>query len=47
MAAFGLLAAQRVLVELFADGPTADKVTAALPALAALAEALPSARTSL
>ncbi|MFI9643585.1 ABC transporter ATP-binding protein [Micromonospora sp. NPDC051925] len=37
MAAFGLLAAQRVLVELFAGGPTADKVTAALPALAALA----------
>lgn len=37
MSAFGLLAAQRVLVELFAGGPTADKVTAALPALAALA----------
>ncbi|WP_431893224.1 ABC transporter ATP-binding protein [Micromonospora haikouensis] len=37
MAAFGLLATQRVLVELFAGGPTADKVMAALPALAALA----------
>ncbi|MFY1701876.1 ABC transporter ATP-binding protein [Micromonospora sp. WMMA1923] len=37
MAAFGLLATQRVLVELFAGGPTADKVIAALPALAALA----------
>ncbi|MFI6129485.1 ABC transporter ATP-binding protein [Micromonospora sp. NPDC051141] len=37
MAAFGLLAVQRVLVELFAGGPTADKVRAALPALAALA----------
>lgn len=37
MAAFGLLAAQRVLVELFAGGPTADKVVAALPALVALA----------
>ncbi|MDG4795478.1 ATP-binding cassette domain-containing protein [Micromonospora sp. WMMD1082] len=37
MAAFGLLAAQRVLVELFAGGPTSDKVIAALPALAALA----------
>lgn len=37
LAAFGLLAAQRVLVELFAGGPTADKVIAALPALAALA----------
>ncbi|MFC4016443.1 ABC transporter ATP-binding protein [Micromonospora sp. GCM10011542] len=36
MAAFGLLATQRVLVELFAGGPTADKVMAALPALAAL-----------
>ncbi|MFD0784782.1 ABC transporter ATP-binding protein, partial [Micromonospora azadirachtae] len=32
-----LLAAQRVLVELFAGGPTADKVVAALPALIALA----------
>ncbi|MFV2104603.1 hypothetical protein ACFHWY_26775, partial [Micromonospora sp. LOL_024] len=39
MSAFGLLAAQRVLVELFAGGPTADKVVAALPALAALAAA--------
>ncbi|MEU8264206.1 ABC transporter ATP-binding protein [Micromonospora sp. NPDC048999] len=37
MAAFGLLATQRVLVELFAGGPTADKVVAALPALAVLA----------
>lgn len=37
MSAFGLLAVQRVLVELFAGGPTADKVVAALPALAALA----------
>ncbi|MER7459857.1 ABC transporter ATP-binding protein [Micromonospora sp. NPDC126480] len=37
MAAGGLLAAQRVLVELFAGGPTADKVVAALPALAVLA----------
>ncbi|MFD2762741.1 ATP-binding cassette domain-containing protein [Micromonospora eburnea] len=37
MAAFGLLATQRVLVELFAGGPTPDKVVAALPALAALA----------
>jgi len=37
MAAFGLLATQRVLVELFAGGPTADKVVAALPALTALA----------
>ncbi|WP_231935268.1 ATP-binding cassette domain-containing protein [Micromonospora viridifaciens] len=39
MAAFGLLATQRVLVELFAGGPTAEKVVAALPALAALAAA--------
>ncbi|MEV6814542.1 ATP-binding cassette domain-containing protein [Micromonospora sp. NPDC051296] len=39
MAAFGLLATQRVLVELFAGGPTGDKVVAALPALAALAGA--------
>ncbi|WFE30791.1 ATP-binding cassette domain-containing protein [Solwaraspora sp. WMMD791] len=37
MASFGLLATQRVLVELFAGGPTADKVVAALPALTALA----------
>ncbi|MGV9215674.1 ABC transporter ATP-binding protein [Micromonospora sp. RB23] len=40
MAAFGLLATQRVLVELFAGGPTADKVRAALPALAVLAVAI-------
>ncbi|MGW0434820.1 ABC transporter ATP-binding protein [Micromonospora sp. NPDC003197] len=39
MAAFGLLATQRVLMELFAGGPTADKVVAALPALAVLAGA--------
>ncbi|MFK3979497.1 ABC transporter ATP-binding protein [Micromonospora sp. NPDC050397] len=39
MAAFGLLATQRVLVELFAGGPTPDKVTAALPALGLLAAA--------
>ncbi|MEV6370150.1 ATP-binding cassette domain-containing protein [Micromonospora musae] len=39
MSAFGLLAAQRVLVELFAGGPTADKVVAALPALVTLAAA--------
>ncbi|MFG2057629.1 ABC transporter ATP-binding protein [Micromonospora sp. NPDC048930] len=39
MAAFGLLATQQVLVELFAGGPTRDKVVAALPALAALAGA--------
>lgn len=39
MAAFGLLATQRVLMELFAGGPTADKMVAALPALAALAGA--------
>ncbi|MEV0606559.1 ABC transporter ATP-binding protein [Polymorphospora rubra] len=39
MAAFGLLATQRVLVELFAGGPTPDRVTAAIPALAALAAA--------
>ncbi|MFY1674477.1 ABC transporter ATP-binding protein [Plantactinospora sp. WMMB334] len=37
MSAFGLLATQRVLVELFAGGPTADKVVAALPALTVLA----------
>jgi ATP-binding cassette subfamily B protein len=37
MSALGLLATQRVLVELFAGGPTADKVVAALPALVALA----------
>ncbi|RKR88387.1 ATP-binding cassette subfamily B protein [Micromonospora pisi] len=39
MAAFGLLATQRILVELFAGGPTPDRVTAALPALALLAAA--------
>ncbi|MEU6074200.1 ATP-binding cassette domain-containing protein [Micromonospora sp. NPDC047074] len=39
MVAFGLLATQRVLVELFAGGPTAGKVVAALPALAVLAGA--------
>ncbi|WP_329111303.1 ABC transporter ATP-binding protein/permease [Micromonospora sp. NBC_01699] len=39
MAAFGLLATQRVLVELFAGGPTPDRVAAALPALALLAAA--------
>ena len=33
MATFGLLAAQTVLIELFAGGPTPDRVTAALPAL--------------
>jgi ATP-binding cassette subfamily B protein len=37
MAAFGLLATQRILVELFAAGPTPDRVRAALPALAWLA----------
>ncbi|GIJ23547.1 ABC transporter ATP-binding protein [Micromonospora lutea] len=39
MSAFGLLATQRVLVELFAGGPTGEKVVAALPALAMLAAA--------
>ena len=39
MAAFGLLATQRVLVQLFEGGPTADRVRAALPALAWLAGA--------
>ena len=39
MAGFGLLATQRVLVELFAGGPTPDRVAAALPALVALAAA--------
>jgi ATP-binding cassette subfamily B protein len=39
MATFGLLATQRVLVELFAGGPTPDRVRAALPALALLAAA--------
>ena len=37
LSAFGLLATQRVLIELFAGGPTSDKVIAALPALAVLA----------
>ncbi|HEX8344457.1 MAG TPA: ABC transporter ATP-binding protein [Actinoplanes sp.] len=37
MATFGLLATQRVLIELFAGGPTPDRVRAALPALAVLA----------
>jgi ATP-binding cassette subfamily B protein len=37
MAAFGLLAAQQVLVQLFTAGPTPQRVSAALPALAALA----------
>jgi ATP-binding cassette subfamily B protein len=37
MAAFGLLATQRVLIELFAGGPTPDRVRAALPALVWLA----------
>jgi ATP-binding cassette, subfamily B, bacterial len=39
MATFGLLATQRVLVELFAGGPTPQRVTAALPALVFLAAA--------
>ena len=39
MATFGLLATQRVLVELFTGGPTPERVEAALPALAALAAA--------
>ncbi|WP_433385283.1 ABC transporter ATP-binding protein [Actinoplanes sp. CA-142083] len=39
MAAFGLLATQRVLIELFAGGPTPDRVRAALPALVFLAAA--------
>jgi ATP-binding cassette subfamily B protein len=37
MATFGLLATRQVLVELFAVGPTPQRVTAALPALVALA----------
>ncbi|WP_085066592.1 ABC transporter ATP-binding protein [Catenuloplanes japonicus] len=40
MSTFGLLATQRVLVELFAGGPTPDRVTAALPALGTLAIAV-------
>ena len=39
MAAFGLLATQRVLIELFAGGPTPDRVRNALPALLWLAGA--------
>ena len=39
MASFGLLATQRVLVQLFASGPTPGRVAAALPALAVLAAA--------
>ena len=39
MAAFGLLATQQVLVELFAAGPTPERMAAALPALTALAVA--------
>lgn len=37
LSAFGLLATQRVLLELFAGGPTPDRVRAALPALVLLA----------
>ena len=37
MATFGILATQRVLVELFAGGPTPDRARAALPALTWLA----------
>ncbi|MEV6305477.1 ABC transporter ATP-binding protein [Actinoplanes sp. NPDC051861] len=37
LAAFGLLATQQILIELFAGGPTADRVRAALPALIWLA----------
>ncbi len=39
LATFGLIATQRVLVELFAGGPTPERVTAAIPALALLAAA--------
>lgn len=39
LASFSLLATQRVLVELFAAGPTPHRVMAAVPALAALATA--------
>ncbi|WP_250006386.1 ABC transporter ATP-binding protein [Actinoplanes sp. M2I2] len=39
MATFGLLSTQRLLVALFAGGPTPDRVRAALPALIALAAA--------
>jgi ATP-binding cassette subfamily B protein len=37
MSTFGLLSTQRVLVQLFSGAPTADRVRAALPALALLA----------
>ena len=37
LTAFGLLATRQVLIELFAGGPTPQRVSAALPALAALA----------
>ena len=40
MATFGLLATQRFLVELFAGGPTPDRVRAALPALLWLGAAI-------
>jgi ATP-binding cassette subfamily B protein len=46
MSAFGLLATQQVLVELFAAGPTPDRVAAALPALVALA-AIAAVRSSM
>lgn len=39
MATFGLLSAQRLLVQLFSGGPTPERVKAALPALALLAAA--------
>ncbi|MCO8269386.1 ABC transporter ATP-binding protein/permease [Actinoplanes sp. TRM 88003] len=39
MATFGLLSTQKLLVALFAGGPTPDRVRAALPALVALAAA--------
>ncbi|WP_344650166.1 ABC transporter ATP-binding protein [Cryptosporangium japonicum] len=39
MATFGLLATQQVLIELFAAGPTPDRLRAAFPALTALAVA--------
>lgn len=39
MATFGLLATQRILIELFASGPTPDRLRAAFPALAALGAA--------
>lgn len=37
LATFGLLSTQQVLVELFGNGPTPDRVSAALPALLVLA----------